>query len=83
MPVGRRNPPLADFDRDGVLSALGEARSILVLARKSLRPRSGLSRSAEAVIAEIDEFALILTGARDYFHLKGHSTPARGGKGAG
>ncbi|WP_299813583.1 hypothetical protein [uncultured Roseibium sp.] len=76
MTTGRSRPP-NDFDRATVLEVLGEARGTLVEAKRCLRPRSGLSRSADALICEIDEFALVLTGAEDYFHLKAHGTPTR------
>ncbi|TYC50380.1 hypothetical protein FMN50_23185 [Rhodobacterales bacterium] len=68
---------LKDRDSADVLSALGDARKCLVMVKKAMKPRSGLARSADAVISEIDEFAFVLTGVSDYFHLKGHGTPAR------
>lgn len=77
MTTGRRSQQPKDLDREEVLSALGHARRSLVEAQRCLRPRSGLSRSASAVISEIDEFAFVLTGAQDYFHLKAHGSPAR------
>jgi len=42
-----------------------------------MRRKSGLSRSAEALICEIDEFALVLTGRRDYFHAGTHAALMR------
>ncbi|WP_208988574.1 hypothetical protein [Labrenzia sp. VG12] len=65
------------FCSQEVLGKLGEARAALVEAQKSLRPRSGLSRSANAVIAEIDEFAFVVTGSLTYFHTTAHGTPPR------
>jgi len=76
MPAKRRLQ--TDFDRDAVLAALRAARGALIEAKRCVRPKSGLSRSADAVISEIDEFAFVLTGTQDYFHLKAHGTPARG-----
>ncbi|KZM49848.1 hypothetical protein [Labrenzia sp. OB1] len=76
MTAGRSRSP-NDFDRAAVLAVLGEARGTLIEAKRCLRPRSGLSRSADALICEIDEFGLVLTGAQDYFHLKAHGTPGR------
>ncbi|MES0808756.1 hypothetical protein ABLO27_04680 [Roseibium sp. SCPC15] len=77
MAGSRRTRELKDIDRQEVLQALAQARSSLIEARRCMRPRSGLSRSAEAVISEIDDFAYVLTGTRDHFHLKAHGTPAR------
>lgn len=77
MPAGPRGRGAAEFDREEVLSALSLARKSLVAVTQSMRPRSGLARSADAVISEIDEFALVLTGSREFFHLKGHGTPPR------
>ena len=77
MSAVRRSQSLNDADKEGVLSVLGEARRSLIAARQQMRPKSGLSRSADALICEIDEFAHVLTGAEDYFHLKAHGTPAR------
>ncbi|MEM9633761.1 MAG: hypothetical protein AAGA50_20685 [Pseudomonadota bacterium] len=77
MTASRRSRELKDIDRQEVLHALSLARASLIEARRSMRPRSGLSRSAEAVISEIDDFAYVLTGTRDHFHLKAHGTPAR------
>ena len=78
MQMGRRTRKPLDFNREVVLAALGEARAALVEARRSMRPKSGLARAADAVIAEIDEFALVMTGSRDHFHLKAHGTPPQG-----
>ncbi|MBO6891511.1 MAG: hypothetical protein JJ866_06180 [Roseibium sp.] len=79
MESGPRSSRSTDFDQEEVLAALGRARRCLVEVQSSLRPRSGLSRSAGAVIAEIDEFAFVLTGQLNYFHLKAHGSPARRG----
>lgn len=73
---GRRTPS-TDYDREQLLERLADARRALVDARRTLRPRSGLARSADAVISEIDEFAFVLTGAQDFFHLRAHGTPPR------
>ena len=78
MQMGRRTRKPLDFNREAVLAALGEARAALVEARRGMRPKSGLARAADAVIAEIDEFALVMTGSRDHFHLKAHGTPPEG-----
>ncbi|PVB63647.1 hypothetical protein [Labrenzia sp. 011] len=77
MTASRSSRSLNDLDREELLGALGGARLSLVSAKRAMRPKSGLSRSVDALISEIDEFALLLTGAEDYFHLKAHGTPAR------
>jgi hypothetical protein len=74
--TGRR-PPSREFDNQQLLDRLALARHALVDAQRGLRPRSGLARSAAAVISEIDEFAFVLTGSSDYFHARAHGTPPR------
>ncbi|MES0882194.1 hypothetical protein [Roseibium sp. SCP14] len=80
MGASRRSRELKDIERQEVLLALSVARAALIEARRNMRPRSGLSRSAEAVISEIDDFVYVLTGTTDHFHLKAHGTPARIGR---
>ncbi|MHA7772693.1 hypothetical protein [Roseibium sp. M-1] len=77
MPDSHTKSPAKDFDRDALLEQLGRARQALLDAQRCMRPRSGLSRSASAIIAEIDEFAQVLTGTEDFFHARAHGTPAR------
>ena len=77
MPRGHRSRDLKNINRDDILDALSRARASLIEAKRHMRPRSGLSRSAEAVIEEIDDFAFVLTGSREHFHLKAHGTPSR------
>lgn len=76
MAAERRTRGPRDFDRDGVLEALAHARKSLIEAQRAMRPKSGLARSAEAVISEIDEFAFVLTGDRQRFHASAHGSPA-------
>ncbi|QDG77534.1 hypothetical protein [Labrenzia sp. PHM005] len=71
----RRSRTPMDFDRQKLLQSLGSARAALIEAHRGMKPKSGLARSADAVVSEIDEFALVLTGSRDFFHLKAHGTP--------
>ena len=78
MPDSHDKTQPKDFDREALLDQLGRTRQALLAAQRSMRPRSGLSRSATAIISEIDEFALVLTGAPDFFHARAHGTPARG-----
>ena len=49
----------------------------LVRAQAGMRPKSGLYRGADALIAEIDEMALILTGDRTHFYTSGHAEQMR------
>jgi len=76
VPDNRTRTPSQDFDREALLDQLGRARQALLAAQRSMRPRSGLARSVTAIISEIDEFALVLTGAPDFFHERAHGTPA-------
>ncbi|MTH96319.1 hypothetical protein E1297_10010 [Roseibium sp. RKSG952] len=73
MTSTRRTRMPLDFDRQELLKQLGEARCAMIRARRVMRPKSGLARAADAVIAEIDEFALVLTGDRSYFHANPHA----------
>jgi hypothetical protein len=73
----RTRRPL-DFDSDALLAALKACRGQVVEARRSMRPNSGLTRCADALIGEIDELALVLTGRRDFFHAPGHAAQMRG-----
>lgn len=65
------------FDLEEVLQALGQCRRVLIAAQARMRARSGLYRGADAVVAEIDELALVLTGDRTYFYAKGHAEQMR------
>ncbi|MTI46035.1 hypothetical protein JM93_00321 [Roseibium hamelinense] len=73
MTSTRRTRTPLDFDKDAVLTQLGAARRTLIEARRVMRPKSGLARAADGVIAEIDEFALVLTGDRTFFHARPHA----------
>lgn len=73
MTTPRRSRPPLDFDRDVLLAQLRQARRGMVEAQAGMRPRTGLYRCADAVISEIDEFALVLTGDRQFFHASPHS----------
>ncbi|MEP2706472.1 MAG: hypothetical protein ABJQ71_05715 [Roseibium sp.] len=75
MSAEKRSRTPMDFNRQKLLTTLSQARCALVEAHAIMKPKSGLARSADAVISEIDEFALVMTGARDHFHLKAHGTP--------
>ncbi len=77
MAAERRTRGPREFDRDDVLDALSHARKSLIEAQRAMRPKSGLARSADAVISEIDEFAFVLTGERTHFHAAAHGSPHR------
>jgi hypothetical protein len=55
-----------------LLAALGVCRSALIEASTKMKIGGPLYYSASSVIAAIDGLALLLSGERDYFHLKGH-----------
>ncbi|MTI17307.1 hypothetical protein E1162_08630 [Rhodobacteraceae bacterium RKSG542] len=74
----RRTRAEKDFDQKALLEHLGLVRRHLVKARATRNPRSGLARSLDGVIAEIDELALVMTGERDYFFSRGFSGQMRG-----
>jgi hypothetical protein len=78
MTAPRRTRTPLDFNRAELLAELGAARKAMITARRVMRPKSGLARAADAVVAEIDEFALVLTGSRDYFHASAHAALMRG-----
>ncbi|MBA5776454.1 hypothetical protein H2509_04855 [Stappia sp. F7233] len=70
----RRSSSPLDFDRDTLLGTMKSARDELVQARRGMQKRSGLMHCVDAVIEDLDELALVLTGRRDYFHAGGHAT---------
>ncbi|WP_349360262.1 hypothetical protein [Stappia sp.] len=72
----RSGPP--PLDHAALLRTLADLRRALVEARRGMRPRSGLARCMDAVIEDIDELALVLTGDRAHFHARGHSARAPG-----
>lgn len=76
MTSAKNGSPLA-FDRDALLARLGAARQELVQVRSRMRPRSGLCRCVDALLDDIDELALVMTGRRDFFHSGGHSALSR------
>lgn len=74
----RRSSLPLDFDRDALLGTMKSARAGLVEARRGMQKRSGLMHCVDAVIEDIDELALVLTGRRDFFHAGGHAALSRG-----
>lgn len=65
------------FEPSELLNTLGACRTALISAQSGMRKKSGLYRGADAVVAEIDEMALILTGDRTYFYASGHAEQMR------
>lgn len=65
-------------DRAALLSALGTCRGAVIHEMTRMKPAGPLYYSASTVLAAIDALALMLTGQRDYFALKAHSTGGRG-----
>ncbi len=80
MTTADRRSPLA-FNRDALLLSLGAARLELVQVRSKVRPKSGLCRCVDALLDDIDELALVMTGRRDFFHSGGHAALSRESRG--
>jgi len=68
------------FEPSELLDTLGACRSALIAAQRGMRTKSGLYRGADAIVSEIDEMALILTGDRTYFYATGHAEQMRHGR---
>ncbi len=68
------------FEPDDLLKTLGACRAALISAQRGMRAKSGLYRGADAIVSEIDEMALILTGDRTYFYATGHAEQMRPAK---
>jgi len=62
-------------DRPKLLDALGRCRNAIIEQMSKMRVGGPIYYSASTVIAAIDGLALMLTGERGYFHLKGHGAP--------
>jgi len=59
-------------DRARLLASMGACRETITREMARMQVNGPLYYSASTVLAAIDGFALLLTGERDYFHLKGH-----------
>ena len=75
MTPRRKRPSL---DRAALLGALGACRGALCEQRPAMPLHSALRHTSDGLVALIDDMALILTGERTYFHLKGHANLASG-----
>jgi hypothetical protein len=60
-------------DRLALLRALGECRVAVIGQMTRMKVAGPLYYSGSTVVAATDALALMLTGERDYFALKGHS----------
>lgn len=60
------------IDRTRLLAAMGACREAITREMARMQINGPLYYSASTVVAAIDGFALLLTGERDYFYLKGH-----------
>ena len=61
------------IDRVALLVALGTCRGAVIREMTRMKVGGPLYYSGSTVVAAIDALALMLTGERDYFALKGHS----------
>jgi hypothetical protein len=61
------------IDRIALLTALGTCRGAVIREMTRMKVGGPLYYSGSTVVAAIDALALMLTGERDYFALKGHS----------
>jgi len=61
------------IDRIALLTALGTCRGAIIREMTRMKVGGPLYYSGSTVVAAIDALALMLTGERDYFALKGHS----------
>lgn len=70
--------PVTRIDVPTVLERLGLCRQAMIELGAGCRPRSLMRASADQMIRNIDELAMMLTGERNHFHSKGHG-PSRAG----
>ncbi len=66
--------PLPRYDLRAILAALGACRTAMIDLRAGSPPRSLPRAAADQMISNIDELAWMLTGDRDAFIAKGHSS---------
>lgn len=69
-------PRPSRLDLPAVLANLEACRRAMVALAASCRPRSLMRASADQMVRNIDELAMMLTGDRTHFHDKGHG-PSR------
>ena len=71
-----RNSTTAE-ERDALLKELKQFRDRMSAIGSGWTRRSGLRRASDAVIDELDELAMVLTGDREALLDTIHSTPGR------
>ena len=59
-------------NRPQLLAAMGACRDVITREMARMEVNGPIYYSASSVLAAIDGLALMLTGRRDYFHLRGH-----------
>ena len=69
---GRSKRHFDPTDAQRLLDALEEARRACTEASRKAPIRGDVYLASERVVEAIDEVALVLTGKRDYFWLKGY-----------
>jgi len=68
--------PPTRIDVPAILARLGDCREAMIELGAGCRPRSLMRASADQMVRNIDELAMMLTGERTHFHSKGHG-PSR------
>jgi hypothetical protein len=69
---GKARRHFDDMDKKALLDALEGARRACVQANRKTPIRGEVYLATEKVMNAIDDAALVLTGRRDHFWLKGH-----------
>lgn len=62
-------------EQERLLNALREARRALIRAAESMPRRSVTRAGTDLIINNIDDLAQLLTGSREHFWERQHSTP--------
>jgi len=62
-------------EQERLLSALRDARKPLVQAAESMPRRSVTRAGTDLIVTNIDDLAQLLTGSREHFCEREHSTP--------
>ena len=62
-------------EQERLLSALRDARRVLVRAAESLPRRSVTRAGTDLIVTNIDDLAQLLTGSRETFWKPKHTTP--------
>lgn len=79
-----RRAELLDGETRQLLNVLGECRAMILLGQRVLKPGCKTYRLGDALLRTIDDLAEKLTGSREHFWTKPHSTGDRmRGRGVG